>query len=160
MSLPPSGARSSREPSRYIGPLACAIGVAGIGAFLLIPTYSSASATSMAPGDDLASPNPPILGVGAVTSESVLQVGVAPQTTAVLVFVVVLFAIVALGPFIAAHRQRPILLGSAVLCLFGMTILGGFTIGIFLAPGVLMAFVTFIVTLTEPEGTGAASRSS
>ena len=92
-------------------------------------------------------------GSSTVSTRTVLQIGLEPQAIAVLTLICVLFAVVAVSSVVPIRRQRlkPMLLGSAVLGLLVATILGGFSVGIFIAPGVLLAFVTFTVALVESD---------
>lgn len=132
--------RPRRPTSVYFGLAACFVGIAGIAAFLFLPTYTSASSSTTS-------------GISTVSTRTVLQIGLEPQAIVVLTLICVLFAVVAVSSVVPIRRQRlkPMLLGSAVLGLLVATILGGFSVGIFIAPGVLLAFVTFTVALVERD---------
>ncbi len=139
--------RGSRRPtSVYLGLTACVVGIAGTAAFLFLPTYTSASSSTTS-------------GTSVVSPRTVLQIGLEPQAIAVLTLICGLFGVVAVCSVVPSRRQRlkPMLLGSAVLGLLVATILGGFSIGIFIAPGVLLAFVTFTVALVESDNAKLSS---
>jgi hypothetical protein len=149
----------SRPPmSLYLGLAACGVGIAGIAAFLLLPTYTSASSSTTS-------------DITTVSTRSVLQLGLEPQAIVVLTLIGVLFAAVAVISAVGerTRRSNPVLLGSVVLGLLVAMIAGGFSVGIFIAPGVLLAFVTFTVALVErgnvtppasPHGSPESARSS
>ncbi len=130
---------SKRPPSLYLGLVSCAVGFAGIAAFLLLPTYTSASSTSTNPG------------VTTMTGSSALQIGLDPQAIVALALIAALFAVVGMGSLITtrSHRSSRALVGSAVLGLLIATVVGGFSIGLFIALGALLAFVAFTLSLGE-----------
>lgn len=132
-------AASKRPPSLYLGLVSCAVGIAGIAAFLFLPTYTSASSTSTTPG------------VTTLTGRSALQIGLDTQVIVLLALIAALFAVVGLGSLITTRSQRSsrALVGSAVLGLLIATVVGGFSVGLFIAPGALLAFVAFTVSLGE-----------
>jgi hypothetical protein len=150
--------RSGRPMSFYLGLAACVVGTAGIAAFLLLPTYMSASSSTTS-------------DITTVSTGTVLQLGLEPQAIVVLTLIGVLFAAVAVISTFGSRSQgsKPVLLGSAVLGLLVATIAGGFSVGLFIAPGALLAFVTFTVALVErgnatppasPPGSLESARSS
>lgn len=90
-----------------------------------------------------------------------MQVGLGAQAIVAVTLIGALFALVVIGALIPERRQRfrRAILGSAVLGPFCVTLLGGFTIGFLVAPGLLLAFVTFTVSLVERETAEPASPS-
>lgn len=125
-----------RGSGAALGLAACLAGWVGIAAFLFLPLYTTAQTSAT-----------PVGGVSTSTASSatVLQVGLGPYGSVTIALMALLFLAIAVGSIVRdrAPVAGPVLLITA-LGLTAIASLGILTIGIFVLPGLLLAWVTVI----------------